>query len=662
MLVSEEEANAAIEATLARAGRVFTSVGSLPGLLSEADKELSERLHGIVKKAGGPDARFSEANALLCRRQIRLVQKYMSKRFAGLTHEEALKAIKVSVKSTVKLAARLEERFTGVAKPLALEAQAMQDAVTRGAGASLLQQHQSSVDRYGAAMIGDFERQLRLGVLQGLSNHHVISRLVSAGELGGVNSASLHESEPAFFPRPTGYLKNRYWAERIVRTEKAYAYNAAGLSSINTMRMTDFPDMQKKILAHFDTRTAADSVGVHGQVRPVHGLFRDGAGREYLHPPARPNDRETVVPWRPHWTDLESTASADPVEQAAVPVEQAPEKPPAVLKPSVPKAKLEAAAKKAELKAKAQELKAKAKAQAAAEKAAAEKAKKLELAKAAEAKVQAAAKKKAAEEAAQAKLQAAERRKERRQKAAEKAALKGKSAALVAAEKAWKAAKGARAELVRVVRELPERKLVPHKEPQLWDGSPLGHSLIEQSRDFDKKLTGREREAIESFTGSGFYSVRESEVSGRPNNLSRLLQAALKKGKAPDIAVYRGVKGLPLAELNQWLGGKKFGLGERGTGGTASTSHSSAVSEEFAGIYRDSFGKLSANANGDLEGDRLKVLLRLRNKHGVPIDTISLYMSEREVLQPKKARFRATDAYRVKGLDGVLVVEAEAVD
>ena len=80
----------------------------------------------------------------------------------------------------------------------------------------------------------------------------------------------------------------------------------------------EFPEMKKKILAHFDSRTAEDSIAVHGQVRNVSGagsLFRDGAGREYEHPPARPNDRETVIPWMDEWEDTRMTRPLTAGEQ-----------------------------------------------------------------------------------------------------------------------------------------------------------------------------------------------------------------------------------------------------------------------------------------------------------------------------------------------------------
>lgn len=87
----------------------------------------------------------------------------------------------------------------------------------------------------------------------------------------------------------------------------AYAYNRARLVGLQTEYASGDRGLRKKILAHFDSRTAPDSIAVHGQIRKLDGLFQDGAGRQYLQPPARPNDRETVIPWRMSWSESEHT-------------------------------------------------------------------------------------------------------------------------------------------------------------------------------------------------------------------------------------------------------------------------------------------------------------------------------------------------------------------
>lgn len=320
-----EDPAATIEASILRARRLFASgQGTTLEILKEADKRLSEKLHAIVAKNGGPTGTFTEASAVLYRKQIQVVTAYLESRMLGHTHTQALASVKVGLKDTVTTAKILEKKFSGITRPLALEQQGMQDALTRGVGSSLLAQHKTSVGRYGKAMIADFERTMRVGALEGISQHSMISRLVETGKLGGVSAKKLHAGEPAYFPNPTSYVKRSYWAERIVRTEKAYAYNSASLAAIQRTKVVDFPDMQKKILATFDMRTAMDSKFVHGQIRNVDENFVDGAGRSYLHPPARPNDRETVIPWRPAWTELPPTTSLPPDMQAEASVEATP--------------------------------------------------------------------------------------------------------------------------------------------------------------------------------------------------------------------------------------------------------------------------------------------------------------------------------------------------
>jgi chemotaxis protein histidine kinase CheA len=686
-----------IEETLERAGKIFTEVGTLPGLLSAADKLLSEKLQGVLAKAGGPTAKFSEATALLTQKQIRLVQDYVGKRLLGLTHEESKKAIKVGVKDTAKLAKNLEKRFAGITKPLQLEEQAWQDHTIRGTGASLLRKHQSSVDRYGKRMIADFERQIRLGFLTGMSNEELVSRLVETGKAGKVTAKGLHKQKPGSFPEPTSYVKRRYWAERIVRTEKAYAYNAASLRSIQVLKQTDFPDMQKKILAHFDNRTAPDSVAVHGQVRPVDGLFRDGAGREYLHPPGRPNDRETVVPWRPHWEDTPATKSSDATElalQAAAkpaPLVPGPEASPNALFDDIMATNAKVKAKKAAEKATEQKQEAvavvakvtaaeqtgKVKAAKAAEKALAVKAKKLQLAaakkavveqlknaklieaatkKAAKVQAQAQAKALKAKKIADAKQAKAQAKSDAAKLKSEAKALKGNPIlALERAERFWAEKRDGHALLA----QLPDYERGQELDTRNWEGKTVSSLAIRKRSDaLSANMTIEQRWAVKSFSGSGYIPIREAERNGEPSAASEAIQTAIKEHGMPEkgLRVWRGLS-VPVSSIGQWLQGEPFMLGHDGNEGTASTSRSQAKSAGFAGLtMKDGY------VIGDGYGDQVKVLLRLKNTRGVAIETISHFEEEREILQPKNARFRTTGVFKMKGKKAVIVVEAEGLE
>lgn len=320
-----DAAEAAVRETLRQARRVYAAGhGSTLEILKQADADLKARLEKLVARQGGPDKTFSAASANLYRQQIQIATAYLEKRLAGHTHAQAMKAVAVAVKQTVKVAKELEHHYTGITRPLSLETQHRQDEITHGVGASLLRRHQSSFQRYGKGMVADFERVLRAGQLQGLTHEQMVSRLIESGKAGGHTAKSLNENEPQHFPEPSGYVKRRYWAERIVRTETAHAYNGAALQTMHETRKDEFPDLQKKILATFDLRTALDSVAVHGQVRKLEDYFTDGAGRTYLYPPARPNDRETIIPWRPHWEETKATEEPSAEEQAVAKVEAAP--------------------------------------------------------------------------------------------------------------------------------------------------------------------------------------------------------------------------------------------------------------------------------------------------------------------------------------------------
>jgi len=708
--VDDEALNAIVEETLNRAGQNFTKVGTLPSILSEADQRLSERLHKVVDRRGGAEVRFSEASALIFRKQIRLVQQYTNKRLLGLTHDQAKQAIQVSVKDTVSLAKAMEQRFRGVSQPLAIETQGWMDRATRGTNASLLQQHRTSVNRYGDRMILDFERQLRVGLLTGMSHHEIVSRLVDTGKLGGIKAAELHKRDPRWFPKPTSYVKKRYWAERIVRTEMAYAANAANLSAMHGMR-DQFPDMGKKILATFDQRTALDSMAVHGQVRRLEEYFMDGAGRQYLHPPARPNDRETIVPWRMGWKELPATEpeQKDPTQPKPPVPPKGPETSPNSLFDDIMGTNAKVKAKKAEQAAAqakveqgtrqtaalvqqtAQQLKETQAAQAAAiAKAKAAEAAAIAKAKAAQVKAEKLAQKQAAAEAKAkadlekaAAIEAAKVKKLAEAKAKAEAVAKAKAAKLEAtrqakeakalksprveneqlqaARKAWKEAKTREARQ-EVLAAIPERGLPVVGDSLNWDGSPVAGNLSLKSTDVMMQLKPSELQAIQAFTGPQSKEIRTDEAKGRKNAYSAQIQTALNKVNVPpaeDLVVWRGMQDIPDKAFDQWLSGKDFKLGQFGKQGTTSTSHDQRLAAtDFAGLYP------SGGDEWDDDGrtDSNKVLFKIRNKRGVPIESFSAFPTEREVLQPKDAKFRVLSVTRIKGLQHAFLIEAEGIE
>lgn len=277
-------------------------------LMKEADKDLGKRLVKTANERGSRFGdRFTDAKMLAYREQIVYVTKYVEMSLTGMTHQKVMTAMKSGTTHTVRVFKAYEKEYRGISELVRIDSQRVFENVGKKLTGSLLSRSKSSVERYGQAMIREFDLAMQRGLAQGLSQSEMITRLIKTAP--PKLAKYLHDNEPRHFPDPkTGYMKKRYWAERIVRTETANAYNAANLASIEEMRNEE-PNIKKKILAVMDKRTALDSVYVHGQVRDVDGLFHDGAGREYLRPPARPNDRETIIPWHDGWKE---TASSKP--------------------------------------------------------------------------------------------------------------------------------------------------------------------------------------------------------------------------------------------------------------------------------------------------------------------------------------------------------------
>lgn len=228
-------------------------------------------------------------------------------KFRHLLRKNAALAWEVGVRGTVGLLTHLEKKAGGgvveggVLRPLALtEALALQRP--------LLMRHATSVDRYGQHMIGVITRELQGGIARGASYHEMVERLTGLRGPRGLVSLLAKENPDGTVTRlvtehiPEGlFVRHRGWAERIVRTEMAHASNAGALDEMRAEKVQRYPDLQKKLIETFDRRTAEDSHAAHGQVRELAGLFVDGKGRQYDHPPGRPNDRGVVIPWRSEW-------------------------------------------------------------------------------------------------------------------------------------------------------------------------------------------------------------------------------------------------------------------------------------------------------------------------------------------------------------------------
>lgn len=309
--------------SLARAHRLLDDAvpEDLIEVLEQADRDLKRRL----KKVPGGKLRFTDAQAMMYSKQVDIVLRYVKKRLLGIADSGARDAIQKAVYSTARDIEQLNEAFTGISTPLRLRESARLAGIVRGTKATMLERVPTSVDRYGEGMIDDYRKIVQRGMLLGVGQSQMVDALVGHGGPRGPKVSTKATVDPVTGKVirlkeediPEGlFVRKRYWAMRVVRTEVAESQNEARLRTITEAQRTDFPDMGKKILAQMDDRTAMDSLVVHGQVRPTDGLFQDGAGRQFLRPPARPNDRETVVPWRMRWKETEYSRQMPAAELA----------------------------------------------------------------------------------------------------------------------------------------------------------------------------------------------------------------------------------------------------------------------------------------------------------------------------------------------------------
>ena len=263
--------------------------------LLEAAKELEERLRFLSPSMAGT---FTEVRMNATLAQIRHVLYNLRPGMSRAIVQTALDAADVAGAGVVDYLTDVEAGFRGIGvQPLALDESSMLDSAREGAKSSVLRRLMSSgenvpgaeavphqakmgiLDRYGVNVVGHFEDQLRIGMLTRKPWADIRESLVA--------KSPFLQGAPA------------HWAERIVRTETMGAYNRAGLESIHDAD-EQLGDMVKILSATFDDRTAADSYAVHGQIRRTTEPFDTWAG-PVMNPPARPNDREIVVPHRVSW-------------------------------------------------------------------------------------------------------------------------------------------------------------------------------------------------------------------------------------------------------------------------------------------------------------------------------------------------------------------------
>jgi hypothetical protein len=258
-------------------------------LLKAAHDDLAKRLKAAEGPKGPGKESFTAAQLRSTLAQVQAVTKDLQKGLKKQLVAGAPEAAQAGAEGAARYMMAADKAFRGVGtQPLALRTAAMLEAARGGSSGSVLRRilgdelhpgRPGVLQRYGAATILHFERELQKGVLARKPRAEVMDDLV--------------EASPFLQGAP------RYWAERIARTELHAAMNKGQLDGMRQAH-EQLGDMVKILSAVFDDRTGSDSFAVHGQIRRLEEPFEWWEGA-YMHPPNRPNDREVVVPHRLAW-------------------------------------------------------------------------------------------------------------------------------------------------------------------------------------------------------------------------------------------------------------------------------------------------------------------------------------------------------------------------
>lgn len=277
-------------------------VARLRKLYADAQTQLEKKLAQSVGRRASP---FTTHEYRVLLAQVRQGQMQIANRLGDESERVTVETQTGVLHNITRQIKKLEAAHGASSASLPIEEVARFAGVIDKHKASLMQQNRTSMRHYGASIVRKMQDQLALGLASGASTHEAIESIAKTADA-------------------------EWWrAERIVRTEQSWAAHltiAEGIKSSREALGVELEMRWTELVSDaghpLDDRVGADSVALHGQVTPPGGVFTmpDGArsvviknrfgesrvsedmiGQSWAHPPNRPNDRSSVVPWKPGW-------------------------------------------------------------------------------------------------------------------------------------------------------------------------------------------------------------------------------------------------------------------------------------------------------------------------------------------------------------------------
>lgn len=267
----------------------------LRGLLdSEIEKALviyeQARLELHERMASLPGDRFQAQQTRIAMAQVEEAIRTMVGRLHGDKKQSLQKQLGQSVQQTLKEIAFYEPSFKHAQGRI--ETRALKQLLQTEN--LLLTQYKTSVQRYGLDVIGEMQRRLSVHLVKKSTWRDISIDL--AGRL-----------------KTNGFRKTRMRAERIVRTEMVNAMNRGHQVALE-QSLQILPDLKRQWDAHLDARTSDICTALNGQVREIDKAFEQG-GTSYGHPPAHPNCRSRLLPFRDEWLEHQPPDARSPKEE-----------------------------------------------------------------------------------------------------------------------------------------------------------------------------------------------------------------------------------------------------------------------------------------------------------------------------------------------------------
>lgn len=276
-------------------------VARLRKMYENAQAELERKLTRAVGRGSAP---FTTHQYRVLLAQVRAGQMQLAARMGAESARITEETQRDALSGIIRQIKRLETMHDAPAPILPIEEASRFAGIIDKRRTSLLAQNKESMARYGAHVVKKIENGLALSLTTGDTTAEAVERIAETADI-------------------------EFWrAERIVRSEQSWAAHSAIVDGMRAsagalgemyLRWTELVSESGKPL---DDRVGADSVAMHGQVAVPgseytmpdsassivitnrYGESRvspDMIGESWMHPPTRPNGRETLVPWRPKW-------------------------------------------------------------------------------------------------------------------------------------------------------------------------------------------------------------------------------------------------------------------------------------------------------------------------------------------------------------------------